>query len=128
MTDPNFPFLRPYEMVYNDQGQLREVISYPYPEGDKTLVKVREKDDPTTIETAAADKLYPSNWNQYALAHKQCFVQAVKAATEPVRLESGVYFEGWSVFPPSPYRGSVYCADTDEARKVAQAFDCTIIL
>lgn len=63
MIDKRFPFLKPYALVLNNERQVREIISYPYPanEGDGTpdnlYVQVREPNDPTTMVRLRATSL-----------------------------------------------------------------------
>ena len=58
MINPDYPHLKPYEMVRTLDGDLMEVISYPYPdESGDTLVKVRQKDEPDTMFTVNANEV-----------------------------------------------------------------------
>jgi hypothetical protein len=42
--------VRPYQLVKDSDGNFKEVISYPYKEGDQDEVLVRVPGDPTTLK------------------------------------------------------------------------------
>jgi hypothetical protein len=49
--------MKPNQIVLTKGGEVKELISHPYPEGDETHIKVRDPGDPTTMTTANVNDL-----------------------------------------------------------------------
>lgn len=103
---------QPHFFCRNQQGELREFISFPYPVDDKVLVMVRAPEAPASMEAVEALSVTPE-----LLSVKSSRVAGIGydaiAETIKVRFTNGTEYEYyrravsvWMEFQAAPSKGS----------------------